>query len=439
MTTEEAALEQMPAYSEAVESGHYAKQSGLVGKYDNVRRYWEDEITRIFLRPYLHKLINRSRAVMRRLRIMDLGCGSADGYELLAGIRQRDADLNQIEVDLLSDDILGMYKGVDLNDDLLEQARSIYGNRPKMVFGTGDFTQGLPLEPDEKPYDLYFTSYGTFSHHNDDETAVRLLADIANRVEKYAVIVCDWLGRYSYEWQTLWTRRPEELRNMDYVVSYIYEPEEREKRRDQLQHLTLRLMSRTEAEAIVTEASERAGVEIKPLQWFDRSVFCGRHLDTREYNPHAQSLRNAINSLHEGNLRTELHTLLFDYVPKPGFDFLNDYFEHLQMCWNALVKYVDHLINTYDEEKRAYTEDPPVPPTSCPPALRDMMERMRLVVLGTGWLDYGLPRENIIEPQLGYALRYLICSLQQGQGCGHGLVGIFEIDKEGGNAKYAGS
>jgi hypothetical protein len=40
-----------------------------------------------------------------------------------------------------------------------------------------------------------------------------------------------------------------------------------------------------------------------------------------------------------------------------------------------------------------------------------------------------LPRENIIEPQLGYALRYLEMKLQRGLGCAHGLVGIFEVDR----------
>ncbi len=423
--------EQMPAYSEAVKSGLYAKQSGLVGKYDNVRRYWEDEITRIFLRPYLQKLIDRCQASMRRLRIMDLGCGSADGYELLAGVRQRDADLQQLEVDLLSDQILGIYKGVDLNEDLLNQAKAIYGDNPKIVFEQADFTKGLTLADGEKPYDLYFSSFGTFSHHNDDKTAVQLLAEIAERVENYAVITCDWLGRYSYEWQSLWTREPDELKNMDYVVSYIYGPEEREERRDQLQHLTLRLMSRGEAEMIIAEASKKAGVEIKPLKWFDRSVFCGRHMDTAEYNPHAQPIRNALNSLHEANVRTELDSLLINYVPKAGFDFLNEYFEHLQMCWNALVRYVAHLMEIFDEKNRTYTKEPPAVPISCPPALRDMMERMKQVVEGIGWLGYGLPRENIIEPQLGYALRYLVSNLQQGQGCGHGLVGIFEVDKSG--------
>ncbi|MFQ6041213.1 MAG: hypothetical protein ACE5PV_10190 [Candidatus Poribacteria bacterium] len=421
--------EQMEAYSEAVKSGLYAKKTGLVGKYDNVRRYWEDEITRHFLYPYLRKLMERDQSLMQRMRIMDLGCGSADGYELLVGIRDRDPNLRDAEVNLLTPDILGLYKGIDLNEELLQQAREIYGDNPKMVFEQADFTQGLPLSKNEKPYDLYFTSYGTCSHHNEDETLVRLLVDIAKRTEDYCIIICDWLGRYSYEWQTLWTNDLKENRNMDYVVSYIYEKEEREARRDELQHLLLRLMSRQEAEAIVDEASKQSGVEIKPLVFFDRSIFTGRHMDTAEYNPHAQPIRQAVNSLHERNLRTDLSSLLVNYVPKPGFDFLNDHFEHLQMCWNTLVQYAGYLLESYDEEQQVVPSDLPSIPASYPPVLREMMERMRKVVEGVGWLDIGLPRENVIEPQLGYALRYLVTNLQQGQGCAHGLGGVFEVDK----------
>jgi len=244
------------------------------------------------------------------------------------------------------------------------------------------------------------------------------------------VIMCDWLGRYSYEWQTLWTNDLSENRNMDYVVSYIYEKEEHEARRDELQHLCLRLVSRQEAEGIVAEASKAAGVEIKPLAFFDRSVFTGRHMDTAEYNPSAQPIRLTVNSLHEANTRTDLGELLIDYVPKQGFDFLNDYYEHLQMCWNTLGRYTAGLLEHYDENAAAFSEPPPSIPASYPPALREMMHRMRRVVEGVGWLGIGLPRENILEPQLGYALRYLITNLQQGRGCGHGLVGIFEVDKQ---------
>ena len=419
------------AYTEAVKSGLYAKRSGLVGKYDNVRRYWEDEKTRLFLRPHLQRLIQRSQQLMRRVRILDLGCGSADGYELLAGVRHRESDLEDVEVNLLTPDILGLYKGLDLNADLIDQARAIYGQNPKLIFEQADFSNGLPLAEGERPYDLYFTSYGTCSHHNDDETFIRLMADIATHAEDYCTVVCDWLGRYSYEWQTLWTNDLSESRNMDYVVSYIYEAEERAERADELQHLYLRLMSRQEAEGLVAEASQRAGVEIKPLCFFDRAIFTGRHMDTGDYNPHAQPIRQAVNSLHEANLRTDLHSLLVDYMPKSGFEFINDYFEHLQMCWNTMVLYVDELLNLYDETQRRFTSEPRPIPASYPPPLRDMMERMRSDVEGIGWLETGLPRENIIEPQLGYALRSLTMNLQQGLGCAHGLVGIFAIDKGG--------
>jgi len=429
MTTETAG-DQMPAYSEAVKSGLYRKQSGLVGKYDNVRRYWEDEITRSHLRPYLQKLIKHCSTSMRRVRVMDLGCGSADGYELLRGVRDREASLSEFEVDLLTPDVFGLYRGIDLNPDLLDQARSVYGNDPKMVFEQADFTEGVPQAKDDPPYDLYFTSFGTCSHHNDDETLTNLLAEIAGRTRDYCVIVCDWLGRYSYEWQTLWTNDLSENRNMDYVVSYIYEKEERERRRDELQHLFLRLVSRQEAESIVSEASSRAGVEIRPLVYYDRSVFTGRHMDTQEYNPYAQPIRQAVNSLHETNTRTDLSSLLLDYVPRTGFRFLNEYYEFLQMCWNTLVQCTGQLLGIYREKEGKFAVEPPPVPSTYPPALKDMMERMRLVIERIGWLGIGLPRENIIEPQLGYALRYLVTNLQKGQGCAHGLAGIFEVEKK---------
>ncbi len=420
---------QMEAYSEAVKSGLYAKRSGLVGKYDNVRRHWEDEITRHFVYPYVRGLLDRCQHSMRRLRIIDLGCGSADGYELLMGIRDREAGLHQSKVDLLSEDKVGLYKGVDLSADLLQQARSIYSHNPKVSFEQGDFTKGLSLKKDEKPYDLYFSSYGTFSHHNDDDTLVQMLADIAGSCQDYCLIVGDWLGRYSYEWQSLWTNDLNENRNMDYVVSYIYNKEEREQRQDELQHLQLRLMSRQEIDAIVSQAGERAGVEIKPLLFFDRSVFTGRHMDTADYNPYAQPLREAVNSLHEPNVRTNLSTLIVNYVPKAGFDFINGYFERLQMCWNTLVSYCQDLMEAYDPDARTLKTELPAVPATYPAELRQMMVRMRQVVEGVGWLNTGLPRENVIEPQLGYSLRYLASRLQQGQGCGHGLVGIFEVNK----------
>jgi hypothetical protein len=421
---------QMHAYSEALKSGLYAKKTGLVGKYDNVRRYWEDEITRHFLYPHLKRLIERASLKMQRLRIMDLGCGSADGLELLRGIRDRDPDLKDIEVNLLNPQIMGFYKGLDLSEDLLTQGKAIYDSNPKISFVKADFTKGIPLYKGEEPYDLYFSSYAATSHHNNLETLARLFIDIAKVTKDYCIVVCDWLGRYSYEWQSLWVNNLSHNCNMDYVMSYIYEKEEREKRQNNIQHMKLRLMCRQEVDKVINKIIKQANVTIKPLSYFDRSIFTGRHMDTAEYNKHAQPIRQAVNSLHEANMRTDLYSLLIDYVPKKGFDFINNYFEHLQACWNTLVQYTKKLMTIYDEKQRGFTEKLGDIPASYPAPLQDMMRRMQQVVEGVGWFGLGLPRENIIEPQLGYALRYLVMNLQQGIGCGHGFCVIFQVEKK---------
>ena len=48
-------------YSQAVVTGKYDKSSGLLGKYDNVRRFWEDQSTAAFLRKSLNNLVDRKK------------------------------------------------------------------------------------------------------------------------------------------------------------------------------------------------------------------------------------------------------------------------------------------------------------------------------------------------------------------------------------------
>lgn len=51
------------------------------------------------------------------------------------------------------------------------------------------------------------------------------------------------------------------------------------------------------------------------------------------------------------------------------------------------------------------------------------------VINDTEWMWYGEPRANIIEPQLGYALRSLESNMQKGLGCGHGFIVILKVNK----------
>ena len=155
---------QRTAYDEAITSGQYQKVTGLIGKYDNVRRLWEDEVMRLFLQPCLQRMVDRKRQRGEGLRVLDLGCGSGDGYELLMEVKRGDTGLPSHVNVAIEPGLLEFYKGVDLNPGLIAQAKAIHGQHPNMAFVEGDFNE-LDLEPDE-PYDLYFASYGTLSHNS---------------------------------------------------------------------------------------------------------------------------------------------------------------------------------------------------------------------------------------------------------------------------------
>lgn len=415
------------AYSQAVGSGRYERVTGLHGKYDNVRLYWEDEGTRLFLRPYVDALSNRRIEELQRLRIMDLGCGSGDGYEMLMRMVKRNPGIYEDEVRIILPEHLGHYRGVDMNASLLEQARGRWRDNPKMDFVQGDFSKGLPVESDEQSYDIYFSSFGTMSHLHENENA-HLFADIAKHARDGSLIVGDWLGRYSYEWQELWDADTSREQWMEYLISYIYPQKHRRRSKKKLSVLNLRLMCRDEVMKIVRQAEEQAGVKLEVKTIFDRSLMVGRHIDTADYNRFCRPIRRAVNHIHEDNQRSSFEDLLVDYEPRTGFDFINQFFEQLFTCWNTLVRYSIELCYRFDSEQETIV-DPPEIPAFYPEPLKRAMLDMRRTVEGAGWFRMGDPRANVIEPQLGYALRGLELLLQQGMGAGHGLVGVFEVKK----------
>jgi SAM-dependent methyltransferase len=414
-------------YSDAAGTGKYDKSSGLLGKYDNVRRFWEDQLTGIFLRPSLNDLIERKRRRLERIRILDLGCGSGDGFELLMGVTTKDPGIYDYITSAITPDILKEYVGLDINDDLLRQAESYYGRHPKTRFVKEDLSDGLPDSiRDSEPFDLYSTSFGTLSHFRDEQT-VRILADVCRHAPPGALFIGDWLGRYSYEWQDLWHHPPDEEYFMDYRISYIYPVEERDSMK--VDSFPLRLMTRDEILRIVEKASRETGVKIRPIRFFDRSIMVGRHMETGDYNKNCPKSRSAVNSLFEGYVRTDLESLFIDYVGRPGFEPLNHFFEMFFMCVTALVKYTIALLSSYDPQSQTVGQAPEILPYY-PEPLKDAMRTMKRIIEGVAWLEWGDVRANVIEPHLGYSLRKLELELQPGTGMGHGLVGVFEICKE---------
>jgi SAM-dependent methyltransferase len=414
------------AYTQAATTGKYDKASGLLGKYDNVRRFWEDQLTGLFLRPALNDLINRRVDALQRIRILDLGCGNGDGYDLIMDVNTKDPGLYEYITAAITLERLQTYVGVDVNEELLAQARACYGANPKMSFQREDLSHGLTEGiTRHAPFDLYFSSYGTWSHFTDDQV-VKLVADIARHAQDRSILVGDWLGRWSYEWQDLWDAPLDEEYFMDYGISYIYPEEERDK--VEVASFPLRLMCRDEIENLIKRAEKEAGCRIEAVKYFDRSILVGRHLDTGDYNANCPKLRHAINSLFESYTRTDLESLIVDHVPRPGYDHLNSFFESFFMATNTLVRYTIELLSGYDAEKGELKNLPPVRPFY-PEPLKEAMDSMRRVIEGVGWLPFGDVRSNVIEPHLGYSFRKLEMELQPGIGVGHSLCGIFEIRK----------
>ena len=119
---------------------------------------------------------------------------------------------------------------------------------------------------------------------------------------------------------------------------------------------------------------------------------------------------------------------MVDYVPRPGFEHLNNFFESFFMSCNTLVKYTMGLLGDYNCDTGKLECIPEILPFY-PKPLQEAMETMRRVIEAVGWLKWGDVRANLIESVLGFALRKLEMELQPGTGMGHGLVGIFEIKK----------
>ena len=90
-------------------------------------------------------------------------------------------------------------------------------------------------------------------------------------------------------------------------------------------------------------------------------------------------------------------------------------------CWNILIEFTRHRLShdCHLPELQGW-DDFPKP-------LQFALMTMDRVISDVGWMWYCDPRASIIEPQLGYALRTLEYEMQQGWGCGHGLIAVLKI------------
>jgi len=404
-------------YSGAVSNGHYdLYRGGLWGKHDNVRTYWEDQIRGIKLRPHLRSLVDRTKRSGGKVRVADLGAGTGQGLELLTSWMREEADLRLGQAKVLPPDMIDVYVGADLCKAMVDQGNATYADQGNVMFRHGDFSKGFPLKAEE-PFDLYFCSYGSFSHI-EDEAMERLLADMVNHAGARALVVGEWLGRHSIEWPCYWDKPASEM--LDYSMSWLSPPASSDA---PAEHFPMRLWLGDEIQALVRRLAEGTAARLRVLELYDCSTFVGRHVDTAEYNEWIRPTRSAVNRLHESNVRTDLESLKVDVIPMPGHDDLYSYYSTLAFCWNNLVDYCRRRLEGRQSPVRTKNWK------AFPAVLQIAMVTLDRVIDTVSWMRMGDPRANIIEPQLGYALRSLELEFQKGTGRGHSLVAIFEIRK----------
>ena len=407
-------------YAETVARGFYLRHvGGTFGKYDNVRTFWEDQVTRFVLRPFIKSRVADAAARGRKLRILDLGCGAGQGYELITRIPASDLSLEEMPRYVLGRDQIELYFGLDLSEAMIEQGRENYRGQEYFRFETGDLREGLGPARKEKPFDVYFSSYGSLSHLDSD--ALRgCLRSVAEHAEPGAIVVLDLVGRYSPEWPGYWSSKDDVL---PYSMSYLYQEEER--RSQKVEIFPLRFWT---GEGIVSLCEETASwpARLKPVEIVDRSVFVGRHLDTNEYGAVLPPLRSGVNSLYEQNRRTNLKRLHAEYRPVPGADRLNALYSELSTSWNTLIDFTTARIagERVDLVGMPGWRD-------FPAALQMALFTVDRIVDSVAWMDVGDVRANVIEPQLAYVLRRMEHRLQAGIGSGHGMVVVLEVQPRG--------
>ncbi|MBI2894363.1 MAG: class I SAM-dependent methyltransferase [Deltaproteobacteria bacterium] len=407
-------------YEETVARGFYGKNvGGLSGKHDNVRVYWEDAMTRIALRPLVKERVEACQAAGRGVRILDLGCGGGEGYEILTRIDQSDLDLQEEHRYVLPRERIELYLGLDLSEAMVSQGQENYRSASNVCFRQGDLREGLGSALAEKPFDLYISSYGALSHL-DRPALRRCLAEAIRHARPGAVIVLDLVGRYSAEWPGYWHAQTEAEKVRPYSMSYLYP--ESERRNGMVERFPLRFWTGEGVHGLCADLQEEHGVPIRALEILDRSIFVGRHVDTREYGTCLPPLRSLVNHLYEQNVRTKLAHMRVTYRPVEGAEELNQFFTRMAQCWNILIDFmIERLggarVNLVEmADWREY-----------PSPLQMALVTLDRLIDSVAWIDVGDVRANVIEPQFAYVLRRMEHQLQEGKGCGHGLLAVLQV------------
>lgn len=404
-------------FETAVKRGYYGTdKSGLFGKKDNVRKYWEDVSIKTAIRPVIEMVLERKE----KIRIIDLGCGSGEGVELLTHIPPASPITSTTKEFVISENDIKLYLGVDISPAMVKQGKKNYAGRSNIQFAEADLSEGLPLRS-HLPYDIYFSSYASQSHLSFDELE-RLTHHIFSHIDQSGYMVFDLYGRYSPEWPKYWANNCRTF--SPYTMAYLLPPEEQNP--EKITWFDATFWSGMELRNLIESTAKSSGRTARIISMQDRSVLVGRHIDTMLFKDHRHQTRMAVNRLFDRDYRGEIVGL------RPDIRYLNgvksiapDAWERIMghyQQWTAVVDMLEALMMSDNVKVKEIIE-------SSNEALSNELKML-------AWLYRNADRFPVVDfwasimgPQVACVLRNLEQSLPAGLGCGHGLFCIVEIRK----------
>lgn len=406
-------------YETAVSMGFYGNQDGgLTGKKDNVRKFWEDVYVKLVCRQFIESKQKDSK----KLRILDLGSGSGEGFELLTHIAPSDPQKSVHKDFVLKPVDIESYTGLDVSPSMIGQGKANYSDHGNISFEYANLEDGLPASVlKQRHYDLYFSSYGSLSHLHP--AALNNLAEqVFKHASKGSVFIFDTHGKFSPSWPKYWA---EEKTMLPYTMAYLVPGDKRKE--ENIEWFNICYWRVDELKGLLNKAAQKAGVSINITYMLDRSVFVGRHIDTGLLSGKAMPLRYQVSRLldhgYRGeveHLRIDLHHLQQYKDLNPGvWERLTDY----QKKWNKLIFLLEALMHSEDKKVKDFIENTDI---------ELMSDDLKFVT----WLYRNADRfpvvdfwASIIGPQIAVILRNMEMSYPEGVGCGHGLLCAVEIMK----------
>jgi len=402
-------------YEAAVRQGFYGLEAGgLFGKKDNVRKYWEDLFIKLSLRNVVSLLLEHKD----KIRIVDLGSGSGEGFELLTHIPMG-SEVAALERNfILSADQVAHCVGLDISPAMVDQGRKNYADRPNVTFQQVDLSEGFPLAAEE-PFDLYFSSYSSLSHLTASALA-HVTRQIIAHARGTAYLVYDMFGRFSPEWPLYWSRTCDET--LPYNMAYLLAPAERTP--DRIENFPVTYWSAAKLDALVSEAARAAGKHAAVLAMQDRSILVGRHTDTGLFNQNPNRMRHAVNCLFDWDYRGDTTHLGVDLA------YLDAYRPVQPQAWERIHQYHQDWMTVVQTYTALAGSDNALVKRLIEESRPDLSEELKMLA----WIFRNAARfpvvdfwANVMGPQVACVLRNLEFLLPRGLGCGHGLLCVVEI------------